>query len=99
MYAVIFRAKVASFDQEYSELAAQLRDLALSNYGCLDFIAVTEGEQEIAISYWPDTEHIRQWKADPLHQMAQSKGIKKWYQHYLIQIVKIEHEYQMGDLS
>jgi len=94
MYAVIFRAQVKEFDDEYSSLAAILRDKALTEYGCSEFVAVTEGEQEIAISYWPTIEHIKKWKQDELHLEAQGKGKSKWYQHYKIDIVKVERSYE-----
>ena len=48
MFVVIFRAKARALDAEYSAMAAQMRQLALTQFGCLDFTAVTEGEQEIA---------------------------------------------------
>jgi quinol monooxygenase YgiN len=52
MYAVIFRAKPGVQDEEYGKTVARMRELAFDKYGCLDFIAVTEGDQEVAISYW-----------------------------------------------
>ncbi|TDR75022.1 hypothetical protein [Photobacterium lutimaris] len=52
MFAVIFRAKTGNQDSQYAEMVAVMRELAFEKYGCLDFIAVTEGEQEIAMSYW-----------------------------------------------
>ena len=55
MFAVIFKAEIALLDQEYFDTALQLRNLAIQQYGCLDFRAFTEGVQEIAISYWPET--------------------------------------------
>lgn len=94
MYAVIFRAKVKAFDQEYSELIGQLRDKAFADYGCTEFVAVTEGNEEIAISYWPSLEHISKWKADCEHQIAQQKGRALWYENYRIDVVKIERSYQ-----
>ena len=44
MYAVIFRAKAAKQDKAYSDTVARMRELAFEQYGCLDFVAVTEGE-------------------------------------------------------
>jgi len=29
-----------------------MRDLAINKYGCSEFISTTEGNNEIAISYW-----------------------------------------------
>ena len=93
MYAVIFKAKINELDQSYSETVARMRELAKTKYGCIDFTAVTEGSQEIAISYWKTKEQIAAWKQDPEHQLAQARGQTQWYKSYEVQIVKVEHEY------
>jgi hypothetical protein len=49
MFVVIFRATARHLDAGYSTTAARLRELALSQFGCLDFTAVTEGDQEVAL--------------------------------------------------
>lgn len=74
-------------------MASQLRDLALSEYGCTEFTACTEGENEMAISYWPDLESISAWKQDPLHQQAQQLGKERWYNTYQVEIVEILRKY------
>jgi len=56
MYAVIFRAKTKELDETYFETAKRMRELALNEYGCLEFTAVTEGVNEIVISYWDSLE-------------------------------------------
>ena len=93
MFAVIFRAKAGEQDASYSEMVGRMRDLAFSKYGCIDFIAVTEGEQEVAISYWPDEQAIQAWKNDPEHALAQQAGREKWYQSYTVQVVEVKREY------
>ncbi len=97
MYAVIFRATIRQLDSEYRSMASQLRQLALADYGCLEFTAVTEGEQEIAISYWSDLEHIRQWKQAALHLTAQRMGKERWYRDYQVQVVELVREYSTAD--
>jgi len=67
VFVVIFRARVRQFDEEYSRVAARMRDLAMRRFGCLEFHAVTEGEHEVALSYWPDEESIRAWRNHPEH--------------------------------
>ncbi len=52
MYAVIFRAEILELDAEYAAMARRMRDLAIDEYGCVEFVACTEGNTEIAISYW-----------------------------------------------
>ncbi|MGD8569913.1 MAG: antibiotic biosynthesis monooxygenase [Gammaproteobacteria bacterium] len=98
MYAVIFRALLNSVDDAYFETAARLRQLATDNYGCIEFTAVTEGTQEIAISYWASLEQIKAWKQDPEHHEAQKLGRERWYKQYQVQIVKVEKEYRADQL-
>lgn len=93
MYAVIFRAEINRLDQSYSDMAARMRDLAKNTYGCIEFTSVTEGNQEIAISYWRSEEQIIAWKQDPEHKLAQELGYSKWYKSYTVQVVKVEREY------
>jgi heme-degrading monooxygenase HmoA len=94
MYAVIFRAIIKQLDEEYYSKAKRMRDLAFSKYGCIDFVSITEGNREIAISYWENEEQIQRWKADPEHSQAQEQGKSKWYTDYHVQVVKIEREYR-----
>ncbi len=93
MYAVIFRAEINEIDESYSKMASRARDLAINKYGCVDFTAVTEGKQEIAISYWTTKEQISAWKNDPEHKQAQELGRSKWYKSYSVQVVEIIREY------
>ncbi|MDH5857245.1 antibiotic biosynthesis monooxygenase family protein [Lampropedia aestuarii] len=94
MYVVIFRAKVRILDEEYSKVANRMRELALTEFGCLDFHAVTEGNQEVALSYWPNEESIRAWKLHSEHLLAQKTGQEKWYESYSVQVAKITREYK-----
>ena len=93
MFVVIFRAKVHQFDEEYSRVATRMRDLAIGKFGCLEFHAVTEGEHEVALSYWPDEESIRAWRNHPEHVLAQQAGRDRWYESYSVQVARIERHY------
>jgi heme-degrading monooxygenase HmoA len=93
MLAVIFRAEIARLDEDYREMAAELRRRALEDYGCLEFVATTEGDSEIAVSYWESDEHIRRWKADPLHTRAQQLGRDQWYSSYSVEVVNVLRGY------
>lgn len=95
LFVVIFRAKVRRVDNEYSAVAARLRDLALGQFGCLDFQAVTEGENEIALSYWPNEESILAWKSHSEHVLAQQLGRERWYESYTVQMAEITREYRV----
>lgn len=98
MYAVIFRAEINQLDQEYSDTAVRMRNLAIEKYGCRNFVATTEGHQEIAISYWETLEQISRWKQDKQHIKAQQLGQSKWYKTYQVQIVEVlrEYDYEIG---
>lgn len=94
MYAVIFRATLAQADDEYLRMAESLRDLAFSKYGCLDFVSLTEGKDEIAISYWESEQQILDWKNDPQHRRAQQAGREKIYESYSVEICEVNRAYK-----
>lgn len=93
MYAVIFEAKINQLDEGYFATAARMRELATSNYGCVEFTSVTEGDKEIAISYWQSLEDIQRWKQDAEHLQAQQMGKARWYKSYQVKIVNILRSY------
>ncbi len=94
MFVVIFRAKVRQFGPEYSAVAARMRELALGQFGCLEFHAVTEGSNEVALSYWPNEDSIRAWKAQAEHVIAQQLGRERWYESYVVQVAQITRQYR-----
>jgi heme-degrading monooxygenase HmoA len=95
VFVVIFRAQVRQFDDEYSRTAARMRDLAIRQFGCLEFHAVTEGDQEVALSYWPDEQSIRAWRNHPEHVLAQQWGRERWYERYSVQVAEVTREYRV----
>jgi heme-degrading monooxygenase HmoA len=99
MFVVIFRAKVRQLDDEYALVAARMRELALSQFGCLDFSALTEGQNEVALSYWPDEASIRAWKSHAEHVLAQQLGRERWYESYMVQVAEVTREYQFAGRS
>lgn len=50
-YVVIFRVTVAKLDDTCGAMTGRLRERALSEFGCLAFHALTEGDREVALSY------------------------------------------------
>lgn len=93
MYVVIFRASIRSLDDEYASVAARMRKLAMEQFGCLEFHAVAEGRDEVALSYWPSEEAIRAWKAHPEHVLAQKAGRERWYASYSVQVARVTRAY------
>lgn len=97
MFAVIFSAVTAQPDPFYYETVAIMRELAFSKYRCQNFIAVTEGEQEIAISYWLNEDDIARWHKDAQHVVAQRLGRESWYKSYRVDVTQIHRTYQFGN--
>lgn len=93
MYAVIFKAELKQLDKSYSETALRMRQLATNKYGCTEFIAVTQGNHEIALSYWENQEQIVKWKQDAEHLVAQEHGRSTWYKSYKVEVVEVIREY------
>ena len=93
MYAVIFKATIDKFDDEYYQSAQKLKTLALESFGCVDIVSVTEGCQEITISYWESEQQIKEWKEQSDHLMAQQTGRSRWYTSYQVQVVEVQREY------
>jgi len=94
MYVVIFRAKAKNLNAEYLKTANQMRELAINQYNCIEFQALTEGENEIALSYWNSEEDIRAWRSNLEHVQAQKLGKEVWYESYTVQIAEITREYK-----
>jgi len=94
MYAVIFRAKIAGLDEEYSRVAERMKELALGKYGCIEFVSVTQGSEEIAISYWENQNQIQKWRSNSEHILAQELGRSKWYESYKVQVVEVIRAYE-----
>jgi heme-degrading monooxygenase HmoA len=94
MYAVIFKATINKLDDTYSKTAARMRELAMNEYGCSEFVSVTEGDHEISISYWKEQKDIIEWKKNSEHLATQELGKSKWYKYYQVQVVEIIREYK-----
>ena len=94
VFVVIFRARIRQLDDDYARMAARMRELALADFGCLAFYAVTEGLDEVALSYWPDEDSIRRWREHPEHLLAQQAGRERWYASYHVQVAQVTREYR-----
>lgn len=97
MFAVIFRAQIRTLDNQYDETARRMRELATTEYGCLDFVSLTQGDEEIAISYWNNEADILRWKQDVEHINAQQLGQSRWYKNYRVEVVEIKRHYSSHD--
>jgi len=89
MYAVIFKATIKDFDSQHSKMAERTRDLAINEYDCTEFTTYTEGDKEIAISYWPSMEHIKVWHQNLENKEAQALGKSKWHATHQLRVTEI----------
>lgn len=94
-YAVIFTSKRTDIDENYSDMAIKMVELAQQQTG---FLGVESARSEIGItvSYWKSLEAIKNWKQNLDHLDAQYKGIQKWYERYTVRIALVEREYSFS---
>lgn len=93
-YVVIFKVRIRTLDELYFSTAQQLRDKALTHFNCQHFEALTEGEHEIALSYWNTLEDIRAWQQDAQHLVAQQLGKNQWYASFSVEICEVLRRYR-----
>ncbi len=91
-YAVIFTSKRTEIDENYSEMATKLVELAQLQEGFLG-IESARNEIGITVSYWKTLEDIKNWKQNLDHLDAQKLGVTKWYENYIVRIALVEKEY------
>jgi heme-degrading monooxygenase HmoA len=75
-----------------------MQELALGQFGCLEFQAVCEGKDEIAVSYWPGEESIRDWKSRPEHTLAQQASRERWCESCSVEVAQVTRWYQVATL-
>lgn len=91
-YAVIFTSVRTDGDNEYSDMADKMMELAKNQPG---FLGVESAREQVGItvSYWKDLESIQKWRNNPEHQVARKKGKEDWYLQFTTRIAKIERDY------
>jgi heme-degrading monooxygenase HmoA len=93
-FIVVFRASAHDMDETYQSTALRMRDKAITEYGCTEFVfAATPDGDEVALSYWPDEASIVAWKKDLEHQAAQQLGRERWYASYQVEVARVERAY------
>jgi len=86
-------------DEAYERASELLERLAFEEFGCLDYATYADGEKRVTLSYWPTEEHVRRWKLQADHLMAQKLGREKWYKMFSIQVAEIVREYSFNKVS
>ena len=91
-YAVIFTSKQSSNTKGYASMANKIEELAKLQPGFLGIESAKDGIG-ITVSYWESLNHIKEWKLQSEHLLAQQVGKSLWYDWYKVRICKIEREY------
>ncbi len=91
-YAVIFSSHQNDDLDGYAEAAGRMLELAARQPG---FLGVESAREDlgITVSYWSDSESIKNWKNQTEHREAQRLGQDKWYSNYKIRIALVERDY------
>jgi len=98
-YAVIFTSHRAG-DIGYAETSARMNELASEQPGFLGIESARGGDGDgITVSYWRDLESIHAWKANAEHRIAQERGKREWYSHYVTRVCKVEYDYAIPPSS
>lgn len=95
-YAVIFTAIRTEKEEGYGNAVGEIAKLVKNQPGYLGHESVGD-RFEITVSYWESLEHIKQWKLQTDHLLAQKKGRSTWYSDYKVRISKVERDYQMNN--
>lgn len=91
-YAVIFSSLRTEINEDYTEVADKMGELAKLQDGYLG-IESARNVLGITVSYWRDLESIRKWKENSDHIFAREKGRKAWYLSFKTRIAKVERDY------
>jgi heme-degrading monooxygenase HmoA len=91
-YAVIFTSIRTDDDNDYTEIAQRMVELASEQIGFLGIESARDG-LGITVSYWQDLESIKKWHENAEHKLAQQKGYQSFYQSFATRICKVERDY------
>lgn len=93
-YAVIFTSIRATGENNYSEVAAEMEELAAEQDGFLGMEHAASDGLSITVSYWNSLEEIAAWRDNTAHKLAQQKGYEEFYDAFTTRICKVERDNQ-----
>ena len=94
-YAVIFVSQRTATGQDgYGITADRMVELAAQQPGYIGIRSArgTDG-LGITVSYWRNLGDIANWRQQAEHTLAREQGRAEWYEHYELQIARIERAY------
>jgi heme-degrading monooxygenase HmoA len=92
-YAVIFSSLRTTADNGYNEMSEKMNGLVSEQDGFLGMESVRD-RLGITVSYWRDRESIKNWRENPEHYIARSRGRSEWYQSFRTRIARVERDYE-----
>ena len=103
MIAVIFELEpVAGREQEYFDLAADLRPLLDDIDGFISierFESLTTSGKYLSLSFWRDDDAVTQWRNLSEHRKAQAKGREHILSHYRLRVATVNRDYSLVERS
>ncbi len=95
-FAVIFTAKKSNNTEGYKEMVTKMNEFVNKQKGFIDVTSLSEGNNEITVSYWESMEDIRAWSMNERHAEAKKGGKEKWYDSFSVRICEVKREYAFG---
>lgn len=94
-YVAIFRSTRNTHDDPgYQRASERMFEQARLQPGFLGVHSVRgEDGAGITLSYWTDEASIRAWRAHDEHGVVREAGRRAWYEHYSMQIARVERGY------
>lgn len=94
-YAVIFVSQRTATGQDgYGSTADRMVELAAQQPGYIGVRSARDAEGlGITVSYWRSLDDIANWRRHAEHSLAREQGRAEWYEHYELQIARIERAY------
>lgn len=75
-------------------MSKQMEALCVRQPGFLRMVhATTDEGYSVTTCYWRDLQAIADWKANTEHQSAQLQGKNLWYDHYQVEVARVERAY------
>lgn len=94
-YAVIFANQASKTPEGYSEMAAQMQEIAKTMPGYIGIESTRDVDGfAITVSYWESEEAIKGWREQANHQIAKKVGRERWYDHFVLRVAKVERQYK-----
>ena len=77
--------------EDYNRMDEELSQLVQGAPGFAGVKSFTAADGEhLTVAWWKDAETLRQWRELPRHRVAQETGRNRWYQHYNMEVARIE---------